>query len=96
MQSPNSVKYDALTGMRAIAAIMVFVYHNRKYWRNDLPWPVMRFISEWHIGVTVFFVLSGFLLAYRYQDTPLENKKKLSEIYFIKDCPNISVVLDLA
>ena len=95
MQSPNSVKYDALTGMRAIAAIMLFVYHNRKYWRNDLPWPVMRFISEWHIGVTVFFVLSGFLLAYRYQDTPLENKK-LSEIYFIKDCPNISVVLDLA
>ncbi|WP_407482867.1 acyltransferase family protein [Elizabethkingia meningoseptica] len=75
MQSQNSVKYDALTGMRAIAAIMVFVYHNRKYWRHDLPWPVMRFISEWHIGVTVFFVLSGFLLAYRYQDMPLESGK---------------------
>lgn len=61
--------------MRAIAAIMVFVYHNRKYWRNDLPFPIMRFISEWHIGVTVFFVLSGFLLAYRYEDSPLESKK---------------------
>jgi len=48
-------KFDALTGMRAIAAIMVFVYHNRKYWRNDLPFEMMRFISEWHIGVTVFF-----------------------------------------
>lgn len=61
--------------MRAIAAIMVFVYHNRKYWRDDLPFVVMRFISEWHIGVTVFFVLSGFLLAYRYEDSPLESKK---------------------
>lgn len=61
--------------MRAIAAIMVFVYHNRKYWRNDLPFPVMRFISEWHIGVTVFFVLSGFLLAYRYEESPLESGK---------------------
>jgi len=61
--------------MRAIAAIMVFVYHNRKYWRDDLPFPVMRFISEWHIGVTVFFVLSGFLLAYRYENSPLESKK---------------------
>ena len=61
--------------MRAIAAIMVFVYHNRKYWRNDLPFEVMRFISEWHIGVTVFFVLSGFLLAYRYEEKPLESKK---------------------
>lgn len=71
----NKVHYDALTGMRAIAAIMVFVYHNRKYWREDLPWPIMRFISEWHIGVTIFFVLSGFLLAYRYQDSPLQSSK---------------------
>lgn len=61
--------------MRAIAAIMVFVYHNRKYWRYDLPFEVMRFISEWHIGVTVFFVLSGFLLAYRYEDKPLQSQK---------------------
>jgi len=68
-------KFDALTGMRAIAAIMVFVYHNRKYWRDDLPFVIMRFISEWHIGVTVFFVLSGFLLAYRYEEKPLESKK---------------------
>lgn len=68
-------KFDALTGMRAIAAIMVFVYHNRKYWRNDLSFEFMRFISEWHTGVTVFFVLSGFLLAYRYEDSPLTSKK---------------------
>ena len=61
--------------MRAVAAIMVFVYHNRKYWRNDLPFEIMRFISEWHVGVTVFFVLSGFLLAYRYEEKPLESKK---------------------
>lgn len=68
-------KFDALTGMRAVAAIMVFVYHNRKYWRDNLLWELMRFISEWHIGVTVFFVLSGFLLAYRYEETPLSSKK---------------------
>lgn len=61
--------------MRAVAAIMVFVYHNRKYWRHDLPFVVMRFISEWHIGVTIFFVLSGFLLAYRYEEKPLDSKK---------------------
>ncbi len=75
METLQKNKFDALTGMRAIAAIMVFVYHNRKYWRNDLPFEVMRFISEWHIGVTVFFVLSGFLLAYRYEEKPLESKK---------------------
>jgi peptidoglycan/LPS O-acetylase OafA/YrhL len=66
-------KFDALTGMRAVAAIMVFVYHNRKYWRNDLPFEIMRFISEWHIGVTVFFVLSGFYSLI--EEKPLESKK---------------------
>lgn len=74
-ENQSKVHYDALTGLRAIAAIMVFVYHNRKYWRDDLAWPIMRFISEWHIGVTIFFVLSGFLLAYRYQASPLESGK---------------------
>ncbi|GEN75976.1 acyltransferase family protein [Chryseobacterium hagamense] len=75
MDTTGKNKFDALTGMRAIAAIMVFVYHNRKYWRRDLPFEIMRFISEWHIGVTVFFVLSGFLLAYRYEDSPLQSGK---------------------
>ena len=75
MEAFQKNKFDSLTGMRAVAAIMVFVYHNRKYWRNDLPFEIMRFISEWHIGVTVFFVLSGFLLAYRYEEKPLESKK---------------------
>ena len=75
MEALQKNKFDALTGMRAIAAIMVFVYHNRKYWRYDLPFEVMRFISEWHVGVTVFFVLSGFLLAYRYEEKPIESRK---------------------
>lgn len=75
MENLSKNKFDALTGMRAIAAIMVFVYHNRKYWRDDLPFVVMRFISEWHVGVTLFFVLSGFLLAYRYEEKPLDSKK---------------------
>ena len=77
-------KFDALTGMRAVAAIMVFVYHNRKYWRYDLPFEVMRFISEWHIGVTVFFVLSGFLLAYRYEEKPLESKKSYLQYILLR------------
>ncbi|WP_228462953.1 acyltransferase family protein [Chryseobacterium caseinilyticum] len=75
METLQKNKFDALTGMRAVAAIMVFVYHNRKYWRNDLPFEMMRFISEWHVGVTVFFVLSGFLLAYRYEEKPLDSGK---------------------
>jgi peptidoglycan/LPS O-acetylase OafA/YrhL len=55
----------ALTGFRAIAAIMVFLHHY-----NPLPkdWLVAKMINELHVGVTFFFVLSGFLIAYRYYD----------------------------
>ncbi|MES2484857.1 MAG: acyltransferase [Bacteroidota bacterium] len=81
----NSKHYfKSLTGIRAIAAIMVFLYHNRKYWRNDLPMPVMRLLSEFHTGVTLFFVLSGFLLAYRYKDEPLGSFKEYAKYLLLR------------
>ncbi len=55
-----------LTGMRAIAAYCVFLHHYKPVspalWNG---WPA-RFIEELHIGVWVFYVLSGFLIYYRY------------------------------
>lgn len=80
--------FNALTGVRAIAAIMVFIYHNRKYWKTDLPTPILRLISEFHVGVTVFFVLSGFLLAYRYQEKPLQNGRSYLK-YFLSRAARI-------
>lgn len=68
-------RFAALTGIRAVAASMVFLYHNRKYWREWLPDIVTRFLNEFHTGVTLFFVLSGFLIAYTYADKPLESRK---------------------
>jgi peptidoglycan/LPS O-acetylase OafA/YrhL len=61
---------NALTGIRAIAAIMIFVYHNRKYWKNDLHPELFRFCSELNLGVPLFFVLSGFLIAKSYGTLP--------------------------
>ena len=66
-------RFDALTGFRALAASMVFVYHNRKYWRAQLHPEFLRFINEFHVGVSLFFVLSGFLLAYSYGDKPSQS-----------------------
>lgn len=67
------IRFDALTGFRAFAASLVFVYHNRKYWRAHLHPEVLRFFNEMHIGVSLFFVLSGFLLAYTYGEKPLNS-----------------------
>ena len=66
MPLTNRKKFDALTGLRCIAACMIFVYHNRKYWRAHYPHFLIQIFNEFYIGVSIFFVLSGFLIAYNY------------------------------
>ena len=48
-----------------MAAFFVFVHHLTPSW---LPKPLFNFFQEFHVGVPVFFVLSGFLICYRYYD----------------------------
>lgn len=52
---------------------MVFIYHNLKYWRNGLHPELSRLFHEFHLGVAMFFVLSGFLIAHTYNDKPMRS-----------------------
>ena len=58
----NKEIFPSLTGIRAIAAYMVFIHHYNTFANKGLH----DFFGEFHIGVTLFFVLSGFLIAHRY------------------------------
>ncbi|UOQ97086.1 acyltransferase [Hymenobacter sp. 5317J-9] len=63
--------FPALTGIRAIAAYMVYLHHFNPFTsfsleKNTLGYYAFAKCRELHIGVTVFFCLSGFLIAYRY------------------------------
>ncbi|MBV8389112.1 MAG: acyltransferase [Mucilaginibacter sp.] len=58
----------ALTGVRALAAYLVFISHYAYIFDGGMPHAIQRFFNEFHIGVTIFFVLSGFLIAFRYFD----------------------------
>jgi len=60
--------FNELTGIRAIAAYMVFFHHYVFFIKDKINVFTFNFLSELHIGVTLFFVLSGFLIAYRYYD----------------------------
>jgi peptidoglycan/LPS O-acetylase OafA/YrhL len=71
--------FPSLTGVRAIAAYMVYIVHTDPVRSEVFGQKTFNFFNEFHVGVTIFFVLSGFLITYRYFDERNLNLKK----YFI-------------
>lgn len=61
----------ALTGLRAMAALWVVFYHLREKRPGQfLDWgPLDPVIANGHLGVDLFFVLSGYILAHVYRET---------------------------
>jgi peptidoglycan/LPS O-acetylase OafA/YrhL len=66
----KKVNFPALTGIRALAAFMVYIHHYNPFSTEFFGKYIHDFFSEFHIGVTIFFVLSGFLICNRYFDEP--------------------------
>jgi peptidoglycan/LPS O-acetylase OafA/YrhL len=64
--------YPALTGMRAVAAYLVFFLHFRPL-AQHVGW-ADAVISQFYVGVAMFFVLSGFVIATRYQNSVQLNR----------------------
>lgn len=66
-QQPSRLFYPALTGLRFVAASMVFILHYHQGISLHVPSWFSRLLGEFHAGVAVFFVLSGFLITCQYQ-----------------------------
>ncbi|MDH7461837.1 acyltransferase [Chitinophagaceae bacterium 26-R-25] len=80
MNNSNNGYFPAMTGVRAIAAYLVFVYHMTSSNEVSIAYNnLSTFCSQLHIGVTVFYVLSGFVITNKYYDTQKINWRK----YFI-------------
>jgi peptidoglycan/LPS O-acetylase OafA/YrhL len=62
---------SSLTGLRAVAAYLVFLHHYNPASPGTLA---HRVFDQGYIGVTVFFVLSGFLIYHRYADDYFRQK----------------------
>ncbi len=58
--------FPALTGIRAVAAFMVFFHHLPFHLKPGFFTGIQL---SFHTGVTLFFVLSGFLITYSYYET---------------------------
>jgi peptidoglycan/LPS O-acetylase OafA/YrhL len=63
----DTAQLPELTSLRFVAAFAVLLLHYRDL-LGPLPEAVLRGIVGGQYGVTFFFILSGFILTYRYQD----------------------------
>ena len=63
-------KLDALTGIRFLAALFVFVFHYGAGYasRHGAYAPFVNVLRHGFIGVSLFFVLSGYILTYNYRE----------------------------
>jgi peptidoglycan/LPS O-acetylase OafA/YrhL len=70
-QSPKPLYFASLTGIRAVAAFLVFFVHYNPFLdlaeKNNFYKFAYALFSHFHIGVSIFFVLSGFLITVRYR-----------------------------
>jgi peptidoglycan/LPS O-acetylase OafA/YrhL len=55
-----------LTGLRAVAALLVFIFHMQIRWPFVHTAFLANLIGEGAVGMSVFFVLSGFVLTHQY------------------------------
>src|SRR4051794_11471208 len=55
-------KFSALDGLRGVAVFTVFLSHSSGRGLSLAPW--LNFTGIGHLGVYLFFVLSGFLLGH--------------------------------
>lgn len=67
----------ALTGLRGLAAVWIVLYH--LHMPSSLPAPLRRLVDAGYLGVPLFVMLSGFVLAYNYPQ--LRGRRGLGRFY---------------
>lgn len=69
MQVIEKKEFLSLTGLRFVAAFYLFVFHIHIRWPvTDLPY-LKTIANQGAVGMSLFFMLSGFVLAYSYTDS---------------------------
>lgn len=78
--------FDNLQGLRFIAFLFVFYNHSYTWLGSN------KIYDLGARGVEIFFVLAGFLVAYHYSNSELQNSIKASINYVYKKCKKFYVL----
>ncbi len=76
--------FPQLTSVRFFAALVVILYHYNEEFTPYLPKFLANFIEHGYIGVSFFFILSGFILAANYYDRLLDKSVSNSEFWWAR------------
>jgi peptidoglycan/LPS O-acetylase OafA/YrhL len=70
---------EALTGLRFLAALAVFNLHflHLGDWFGGVPASITSIVNAGDKGVTLFFMLSGFILAFAYSDIARDGQSRI-------------------
>lgn len=80
-QGTAALDLPNLTGLRFLAAFWVLGYHTMP--RTGLPRPVAAFWDAGFSGVSLFFVLSGFILAHAYGSDAVADRRFPARRFFV-------------
>jgi peptidoglycan/LPS O-acetylase OafA/YrhL len=64
--APAKTHYVVLDGLRGVASLMVVIFHLFEAYADDNP--LKQIINHGYLAVDFFFLLSGFVIAYAYDD----------------------------
>lgn len=66
-QPPGKPRYEVLDGLRGVAALIVVAFHLLEVYSGG---PVHQIINHGYLAVDFFFILSGYVVGYAYDNNP--------------------------
>lgn len=72
-----SAKLEQIQGIRALAMLGIFLAHTTMWLPDSLSWFTPLVLRLGGSGVATFFIISGFLLAYRHKLVPTISKRNV-------------------